>query len=463
MTSLDFKDRLGEFFYYPKLSNEEDSVDDRKTFTSFLDREPDDRPVYIYIHLPFCDYLCHFCPLFKTLNQMTPYQTKKRFFDALIAEIYHYGECNFLRGRAVAWVEFGGGTPTSVEPEFLDAVLTALHDAFDLSRCQVMTMEGEALTLQDSAKLALLRGHGVNRVSYGVQTFKEDLRRRLGLKPTIADVRRAADAVRAAGMSEIAIDLLYNLPDQSQKTLRDDLASAFALRPDYIDVYSLTLWENTRFKAMVEGSDRFTALPSNDQSISMFEMLRTVMRDNGYDALHSFTFATAGPRHPYIDGIKRHLLAGGHAIGIGPSSRGFVADHQYINTTSLEDYMSAIEGGLLPVSLGARCTTEEKARRIMVMFPVLLQEIRLSDIPQREIFAEDIDRLIAGGYLREQDGWLRTTDLGMTWAGNISRAFFSTDQKAKMTRSYLFSMRERLNPYNQDHAGISRWPLDGKG
>ena len=463
MTSLDFKDRLGEFFYYPKLSNEEDRIADRKSFTSHLDGAPDGRPVYIYLHLPFCDYLCHFCPLFKTLNQVTPYLTKKRFFDALIAEIYHYGRSSFFRGRPVDWVEFGGGTPTSVEPEFLDAVLTALHDAFDLSRCPVMTMEGEALTLQDSAKLALLRGHGVNRVSFGVQTFKEDLRRRLGLKPTIADVRRAADAVRAAGMSELAIDLLYNLPDQSEETLRSDLASAFELRPDYIDVYSLTLWENTRFKTLVEDSDRFSARPSNDRSIAMFELLRTIMRGNGYASLHSFTFATADKRHPYVEGIKRHLLAEGHAIGIGPSARGFVADHQYVNTTSLEDYMSAIEGGLLPVSLGARCTTVEKARRIMVMFPVLLQGIRLSDIPRYDLFAEDIDLLMTAGYLQAEDGWLRTTDLGMTWAGNVSRVFFSTDQRAKMTRSFLYSLRERLNPYNQDHAGVSPWPRAGKG
>ena len=118
------------------------------------------------------------------------------------------------------WVEFGGGTPTSVEPEFLDAVLTALHDAFDLSRCQVITMEGEALTLQDSAKLALLRSHGVNRVSFGVQTFKRGAAPQARTEADVADVRRAADAVRAAGMSEFAVDLLYNLPDQSQAILR---------------------------------------------------------------------------------------------------------------------------------------------------------------------------------------------------------------------------------------------------
>lgn len=459
MTSLDFKDRLAEFFYYPKLSEEEDKVNDRASFTAYLDAEPDVRPIFIYLHIPFCDYLCHFCPLFKTLNEQTPYAVKKRFFNALVAEIYRYGKSNFLRGRSVRWVEIGGGTPTSVEPEFLDAVLAALHDAFDLSRCQVITMEGEALTLQSSAKLTLLRGYGVNRVSYGVQTFREELRRKLGLKPTVADVRRAADAVREAGMAEFAVDLLYNLPDQSLGTLRDDLARTFDLRPDYIDVYSLTLWENTRFKAIVENSDRFSTKPSNDMSIAMFETLRTIMRDNGYDAVHSCTFATTTAEHPYIEGIKQHLLAEGHSIGIGPSSRGFVADHQYVNTTSLEEYMATIESDLLPVSVGAHCSTAEKAHRLMVMFPFLLQAIPLSRVPEHEVFAEEIEQLKAAGYLAESGGWLRTTDLGMTWAGNISRIFFSTSQKAKMTRSYLFAMRERLNPYNQDRAGISRREL----
>jgi len=454
VTSPRFKDRLQEFFYYPKLNHGEDSVTDVPRFTEYLDRPADDRPLLVYLHIPFCDYLCHFCPFLKTLNQSTSRADKELFFDALIAEIRRYGRSAFFGGRAVDWVEFGGGTPTSVEPEFLESVFAALRETFDLSGDPLITMEGEAITLGDGARLRALRDLGVNRVSFGVQTFKEDLRRRLGLKPTPDDIRAAAAGIRRSGIPEFAIDLLYNLPDQTMDTLYDDVAQACALEPDYIDAYALTLWENTWFKRTVEESERFLVRPSNERNIQMFEALRDSLRERGYDAAHSYVFARRGVPHRYVDQVKGHLLAGGHILGLGPSSRGYVAGRQYVNTSSISGYVSAVRDGTLPISAGLECSPLEQAHRLMVLFPSLLQEIEVDRIPHPELFAEDIARMKDAGLLVEEDGLLRTTDKGMTWAGNVSRVFFSTDQKAKMTRAHLRSLRERLNPYNQDGAGV---------
>ncbi|MEO3787211.1 radical SAM protein [Actinocorallia sp. B10E7] len=454
VSSLKFRDRLQEFFYYPKLSREEDSITDVPRFTSYLDLPADDRPVLVYLHIPFCDYLCHFCPFLKTLNQSTSRMEKELFFDALVTEIRRYGRSEFFDGRAVEWVEFGGGTPTSVEPEFIEAVFTALRESFDLSGNPLITMEGDALTLKDEAKLRTFRDLGVNRVSFGVQTFKGDLRRKLGLKPTPADIRAAVSEIRRAGIPEFAIDLLYNLPDQTMDTLRDDIAQGCSLEPDYIDTYALTLWENTWFKRTVEESDRFSLKPSNERNIRMFEVMRDSLRERGYDAEHSYMFARRGVPHRYVDQVKGHLLGGGHILGLGPSSRGYVAGRQYVNTSSIGGYVSALQGGTLPISAGTECSPLEQAHRLMVMFPSLLQEIEVGSIPHPELFAADIARMKTAGLLIEEDGLLKTTDTGMTWAGNVSRIFFSADQKAKMTRTHLLSLRERLNPYNQDSAGV---------
>lgn len=451
-----FRERIREFFYYPKLTPEEDKITDARRFTSYLDKPgPADAPTFIYVHVPFCDYLCHFCAFFKTLNQSTSYEDKQGYFNAVSREIALYAESEYFAGRRIKWIEFGGGTPTSVEPEFIEQTLSTLHDKFDLSECEYITSEGDALTLQDRPKLDLMHGYGVNRVSYGVQTFKEVLRKKLGLKPEISDLYAAAQAIREAGIAEFAIDILYNLPDQNVAELDSDLTRAFELAPDYVDTYSLTLWENTWFKEAAEQAKRFAEPPSLEKNVAMFALLLQRMRERDYQALHSYTFATAGP-HQYVQNVKDHLLARGDMIGIGPSSRGHIAGHQYLNTSSIPGYVSALESGLLPVDVGRACDEAEEGHRLMVMFPSLLLSMREADIPHPELFAPQIDDLVEHGYLTRENGLLSVTDSGMTWAGNVSRLFFSDAERAKMTRSFLYSKRARVNPYNLDAAGISR-------
>ncbi|GHB72317.1 coproporphyrinogen III oxidase [Streptomyces xanthochromogenes] len=454
---LDFSNRLREFFYYPKLSRHTDLVSDVNSFTAFLN-EPSSRrdPYSLYVHVPFCDYLCHFCPFMKVLNQATPPELKKRFFDAMVQELRMLGESAYLEGRTLEWVEFGGGTPTSVEPEYMERVLQTIHESFPLKKDAVITMEGDALTLARREKLELLHSLGVNRVSYGVQTFKEELRRKLGLKPTVEDLRRAAEMIREVGIAEFAIDILYNLPDQSQETLDDDITKGLELAPDYIDFYPLTLWENTTFKARVEEGRAYTHLPSNEQNLAMFRQIASRMADIGWRPARSYTFV-APAHHEFIEVSQNRLRQRGEALGVGPSSRAFVGRRHSINTSSITDYVNMLEAGTLPVELGALCSPEEEAHRLMVLFPAMLLEIDLQDIPFYEpLFAPLVADLVESGHVWNNGKRIGLTESGMLWAGNVSREFFSPAQKARMTDSFLYAVRTKVNPYNQDATGVRK-------
>jgi coproporphyrinogen III oxidase-like Fe-S oxidoreductase len=455
--TTDFKHRLREFFYYPKLSRDTDSVPDQRAFTAYLN-EPAQRsdPFSMYIHIPFCDYLCHFCPFMKVLNQQTDAGLKRRFFEAMAWELRTYAASPYLAGRQLEWIEFGGGTPTSIEPEYLELLLSTIHDNFQVRPNTVITMEGDAITLADRAKMALLRSYGVNRVSFGVQTFNEQLRRRLGLKPTVEDLYRAVESIRDVGMHEFAIDILYNLPDQSQQTLASDIEQAMTLAPDYIDFYSLTLWENTTFKQRVEEGKTFTLPPSNERNIAMFGQIQAAMRGHGFEAARSYTYVTKAP-HEFIQLSKNRIRQRGEALGIGASSRGYVGSRHFINASSIEHYTELAEAGLLPVELGAVCGPDEEAHRLMVLFPAMLLEIDTADVPGYErLFAPIVADLVAAGHVWTRHGRIGLTDSGMLWAGNISRQFFSPVQRGRMTESFLYTLREHVNPYNQDRVGVRK-------
>lgn len=455
MGTLDTRQRLREFFYYPKLSDEEDRVAVPGSFAAYLRAEPTGMPdSFIYIHIPFCDYLCHFCPFYKTLNQTTSAEVKEAFVASLIQEIEIYAAAPLTRRRAIHWVEFGGGTPTSLSTEQLHRIIEALYENFDLDNCEFITMEGDALTLQDTEKLSSLVQLGLNRVSFGVQTFKEPLRRKIGLKPEVSDLYAAAESIRRAGVQEFAVDLLYNLPDQSVDELALDVETIYSLGSDYIDTYPLTLWDNSRFKRQIEEGKRYSKLPSDSDSVAMFEVILDRMRCADYHPIHSYTFGRGERR--YTDNVKRHILDDGDMIGLGPSSRGHINDRQYTNVASVDGYISALSAGTLPVSAGMQVSSEERAHRLMVMFPSLLLQVREDDVPGFERFAGVVAEMVDAGYMTRTGRDIAMTDSGLTWAGNISRLFFSAEQKAKMTRAHLYSLRNRLNPYNQDSSGITK-------
>ncbi|MGB2710985.1 MAG: coproporphyrinogen-III oxidase family protein [Conexibacter sp.] len=450
-----FKERLREFFYYPKLSRHSDPVDDPSAFAAFLQQSSARTdPFSLYIHVPFCDYLCHFCPFFKVLNHRTPEELKDRFFNAMARELRTYAESPYLKGRKLQWVEFGGGTPSSINAKHLELVLDTVRTSFNLDDAGVITMEGDALTLANRQKIRLIKSLGINRVSFGVQTFHEDLRRKLGLKPKVADLYAAVESIRAAGIEEFAIDLLYNLPDQTPDVFATDLQRGIDLKPDYVDLYSLTLWENTRFKERVAAGKAFAHSPTNAQNIAMFKQAQQRLQDSDYEAVRSYTYATKRP-HKFIDDSKSHIRRRGETVGVGPSSRGYLAYHHYINSSSIETYSELVEAHGLSIDLGAYGGVSEDAHRLMVLFPAMLLDLDVDDVPDFERFVPDVEALVDAGMLWRKGTRIGLTNDGMVWAGNISRRFFSAAQKAHMTESYLYAKRHRVNPYNQDSVGLA--------
>jgi oxygen-independent coproporphyrinogen-3 oxidase len=435
LEALEFTARARENYVYPRVDVNEDRIADVAKYTAFLQQPPPEpRGIVLYIHLPFCDTLCGFCPYFKVRTASVEQDDHERFYAALVREITMYGRTPFLAGRPISVIQFGGGTPMVTEVRHWEAIFGALRSSFDTSKVESITVEATVESLNDAPKLKRLRELGVNRVSFGIQTFKPVLRRKLGLVGREADILKAVDLLKGAGIDHYATDLMYNLPDQELSDLHSDVEQLLRLEPRSVDVYPLTVYPNTQFEHLVEG-DR--------------DYLRDRFGEAGYAHVKSFTFSRETPA--WIG--SRLYLQNGHIVGIGPSSKSFLAGYNFRNIPSLPGYIEAIEAGRWAIDCGNYANEDMQAERLMVFAPVMLG-IAKRDVPNYERFEPKVKALIRAGYMEDTGTELRLTRAGETWTGNISRLFYNTEQSGKSARTHLFNLNKRKHPYNQDDNGI---------
>ena len=209
----------------------------------------------LYIHIPFCDQKCAYCDFLSFPGRHSA--QKAQYLDALCAEMRLR-----LRGR---WqhpqtIFIGGGTPTALSAEELRMLLQTLASCVDLAGVEEFTVEANPGTV-DREKLAVLGGGGVNRLSFGVQSFDDGLLQTLGRIHTAQEAQEAVQLAREAGFTNVNLDLMYGLPGQSEAQWRDTIAQAIALEPQHLSLYQLIPEEGTAIVRRMDAG----LLPSVDE------------------------------------------------------------------------------------------------------------------------------------------------------------------------------------------------------
>ncbi len=193
----------------------------------------------LYLHIPFCSSICSYCNFNRGLFDGP---LKARYVDAIEAEIRAAGD-----GRAADTIFFGGGTPSLLDPPEIARLIAACRSAYALSPDAEITLEANPETASPD-RLEAFREAGVNRVSFGVQSFDDEELARLG---RMHSARRAAEAVaeaRAAGFTNLSFDLMLWLPGQSLASWARTVERAVALAPDHLSLYLLELYPNAPLK-----------------------------------------------------------------------------------------------------------------------------------------------------------------------------------------------------------------------
>ena len=285
---------------------------------------------HLYVHLPFCAHRCGYCDFVTAIGRQEQHGP---YVDALLSELDLERS---LLAPELDTVFLGGGTPTFTEPRALERLLSSLPRAAEV------TVEANPETVtQDLARM--LRSHDVNRVSLGVQSFRQHLLSVLDRVVRPDTVRRAFYHLRDAGFDNISFDLIYGIPGQSAADLEADLADALELGPEHLSCYELEAKPGTRF-THAHGDE--LARQADSMEI-YFEVVVDRLTKGGYRWYETANFCRGGDR----DLRSHHNLAywlGRDYLGLGVGAVSTVAGRRWRNTPGLQRYLQALAKGEPP-------------------------------------------------------------------------------------------------------------------
>ncbi|MBL8140387.1 MAG: coproporphyrinogen III oxidase family protein, partial [Acidobacteria bacterium] len=192
-------------------------------------------PLGIYVHVPFCSAICNYCNFNRALHDEA---LRHRYVDAVVAHIGREGD-----GAIADTVYFGGGTPSLLSPGEVGRILDRCAAAFALAADREVTLEANPESV-DPVRLRGWRAAGVNRISLGVQSFRDDELRRLGRLHSVARARAALREIRDAGFDNVSLDLMMWLPGQSVGEWQESVESLVAEGPEHASLYLLEVYPN---------------------------------------------------------------------------------------------------------------------------------------------------------------------------------------------------------------------------
>jgi oxygen-independent coproporphyrinogen-3 oxidase len=271
-------------------------------------------PLTLYIHLPWCVRKCPYCDFNSHAAGAIP---ESAYIDALTRDLEL--ALPEIWGRKLHAVFFGGGTPSLFSPDGIDRILTTVRTLTQLEPLAEITLEANPGTVE-TGRFKAYREAGVTRASLGIQSFNDDMLKRIGRIHGGAEARHAAE-LAAQTFDTFNLDLMYALPGQSMEMLRADIETALSFAPPHLSCYHLTLEPNTPF-----GHTPPPDLPDDDQSAAMQEWLEERLVAAGYE--HYETSAFAKPRHR-----SRHNLnywTFGDYLGIGAGAHSKLSFHNRI-------------------------------------------------------------------------------------------------------------------------------------
>ena len=376
----------------------------------------------LYVHIPFCSAICNYCNFNRGLFDA---EVKTRYVDALIAEIAQAGRsCGPGRagGSAADTIFFGGGTPSLLEPDEVGRIIRACESAFNLASDREVTMEANPESVTE-ARLAAYRRAGVNRLSFGVQSFREDELRRLSRLHSADRARAAFAEARAAGFDNISLDLMMWLPEQQLSEWLESIDAAVALDPEHLSLYMLEVYPNAPLKDDMARA-RWSQAPDDDVAAMYVEAMER-LEAAGYAQYEISNVAKPGRR-------SRHNLkywVDGEWLGFGCGAHSTRGGVRWKNTSATQEYIDQVaQGGALQVDI-RHLTPDERLGDAMFTGLRLVDGIDVNAIQSRygvdvwRRFGADLEPFLEAGCLRRVGSRLSLTRQGMLLAHEVMSVF----------------------------------------
>lgn len=284
----------------------------------------------IYVHIPFCDHKCIYCDFYSVINK----SEANTYLKAILNEINYYS-AEYSHDRLYTSIFLGGGTPSLMEPEYIDAILLAIKNQFNIDPEAEITLETNPGTV-DLQKLKNFYSIGINRISIGIQSFIDEELKFLTRIHDSETAKRAVYDAEQAGFENISIDLIYNLPGQNKEKWISNLQTAVDLPIKHISAYSLILERGTQLNKLVR--DGKIILPDIDYDAEIYELTIDFLKSSSFHQYEVSNYAKEGYEclHNKAYWHYRDYLA------FGTSAHSFMNGRRWWNYSNLTLYMSKI-------------------------------------------------------------------------------------------------------------------------
>ena len=391
-----------------------------------VEPDPSERPLIpnpqspipgLYVHVPFCTSICNYCNFNRGLFDEG---LKNRFVDALLEEMR--GFCPYPVPLPPDTLYFGGGTPSLLTPAEIKRIIEQSRESFGLIEDGEITIEAnpESVTAES---LEQFRASGVNRLSFGVQSFRDDELRRLGRLHSAERAVRAVSMARAAGFDNISIDLMMGLPGQDVRQWLATVEDAISVRADHVSLYILEVYPHLPLKEAIERHG--WAQPPDDAAAEMYETAMAMLEDAGYQQYEISNVSRPGreSRHNvkyWTDGDWLAFGPGAHSTWRGVRSR---------NIASTEQYISKVVSGGSVTAERRPLTNDERLGDALFTGLRLIRGVDMELLSLRygvdvwRRFGERLAPFVEAGILLRQDGRLRLTRAGMLLANEVMSVF----------------------------------------
>ena len=306
----------------------------------------------IYIQVPFCQTKCTYCNFHTAVvssSRFAPYaeavKTELREHRSRLAQS-DVELPNSFAEIAVDTVYFGGGTPSLLDAAHLQSILGAIRETF-ATEFREVTLEADPETI-DAEKAAAWVAAGINRVSFGVQSFSDIELKAAGRMHRRADVYRAVPILREARISNISFDLIAGLPQQTPESWRGSLDELIQLSPQHVSIYLLEVDEGSRLGSeILRGGEKYSAsaVPTDDAMAESYYLARAQLRAAGYEHYEISNFAKPG----FASEHNRKYWRREPYLGFGAGAHSFSGVQRWANAHDSASYVTAIATGRTPV------------------------------------------------------------------------------------------------------------------
>ena len=368
----------------------------------------------LYVHVPFCSAICSYCNFNRGLFDEA---LKTRFVDALVLDIHRSSD-----PVSADSIFFGGGTPSLLTPGEIGGIINAVRSTFDLASEAEITLEANPETV-DRARLEGFRAAGINRLSYGVQSFRDDELKRLGRLHSARRAEEAVEMARAAGFDNVSLDLMMWLPGQDVTQWLSSVERAIAVGPEHMSLYILEVYPHLPLKQEIDAHG-WTQVEDEDTA-EMYEAGMGMLDVAGYAQYEISNVAKPGRRS--LHNLK--YWTDGEWLGFGPGAHSTRRGSRWRNVAATEDYIRRIASGASIVSERRVLSADERLGDAVFTGLRLTEGADLSILSKRyavDIWARFGERLAPfqeARFLVKEGDRIRLTRQGMLMANEVMAVF----------------------------------------